>query len=261
MGSGRLDRGVGCSAAVQTLGKMVEYLIGVPIAACMVIPLIVASISVNQKLRALRWSLLFLGLLILDQALLYLPIRVGINSTLGLHWNWFGKLFVLAWAIPFIAFGPITFADAGFRRPSPGTIRQALIIVIVLMVVAFVAHSFLRTGAPRATETILYQLTMPALAEEVVFRGVLFAVLEKAFREQASSDRWWGNRAVWLTAIAFALMHGWGVADGALQFHALACTLPLVFGVIAGALRKYSGSIVFSVMLHSAVNVAAAVFP
>jgi membrane protease YdiL (CAAX protease family) len=239
-----------------------DCLIGVPIAACMVIPLVAASLGVDRRRPMILWALLFLGLLILDQALLYLPFQTHLNDAFHLHWNWFGKLFVLAWALPFLAFGPVTFNDAGVCKPIAGTTTRAATIVVALALIAFIAHWFLRTGAPRSTETILYQLAMPAIAEELVFRGVLFAVIERAFGERGSIDQpWWQSRAVWLTAIAFALMHGWVVANGTFQFNALACILPLVFGVIAGGLRKYSGSIAFPMVLHSAVNVAAAVFP
>ena len=239
-----------------------ECLIGLPIAACMVIPLIAASAGVDRRRPLVLWALLFLGLLILDQALLYLPFQTHLDRALPLHWNWLGKLFELAWALSFLAWSPITFSDAGFRKPRAGTTERAVTIVALLALIAFIAHWFLQAGAPRSTETILYQLTMPTIAEETVFRGVLFAVIERAFREGGSGDQpWWKSRAVWLTAIAFALVHGWGVMNGAFQFNVLACTVPLVFGVIAGGLRKYSGSIAFPMALHSAVNVAAAVFP
>lgn len=239
-----------------------ECLIGLPIAACMAIALIAASIGVDRGRPIVLWALLFLGLLVLDQAFLYLPFQMHLNDAFHLHWNWFGKLFVLAWTIPFLVFGPVTFNDAGFRKPRVGTTTRAVAIVVALTFVAFIAHWFLRTGAPRSTETILYQLTMPTIAEETVFRGALFAVLERAFGEQDSIEQsWWKSRAVWLTAIAFALMHGWVVANGAFQFNVLACIVPFVFGAIAGGLRKYSGSVAFPMALHSAVNVAAAIFP
>lgn len=237
-----------------------ELLIGVPIAACMIIPLVAASIGVETKHRIFLWALLFLGLIVLDLALLYLPVQTGFGSALHLRWNWFGKLFALAWAVPFIALGPITFGDAGVRKPLPDSTVRAITVVVILAAVAFFVHWLLRTGAPRSAETILYQLSMPAIAEEVVFRGVLFAVLVKAFREP-ENQHWWKSRTVWLTAIAFAMMHGWSAVNGAFQFSAMACILPFVFGVIAGALRKYSGSLAFPILLHSAVNVAAAIFP
>lgn len=240
-----------------------DCLLGIPMAACMVIPLVTACAGIDDKRRALRWILLFLGLLILDQALLYLPIQTGINATFHLHWNWFGKLFVLAWAIPFIAFGPISFRAAGFRVPSPSphTATRAAATIAVVVIAAFIAGWLQRTGAPRSLEAILFQLTMPAIAEEIVFRGVLFGVLERAFKERDSADqRWWKSRTVWLTALAFALIHGWSVAHGAFQFNAAALAFPFGFGVIAGALRKYSRSLAYPLVLHSLVDVASAIF-
>lgn len=227
----------------------------------MIIPLIAASVGIRQVRRAFLWGLLFLALLVLDGALVDLPYQTDLYSLVHLNWNWFGKLFALAWAIPFIALGPFDFAEAGFRKPLPGRIKPGSITVAVLVIVAFITIWFLRTGQPRSTEEILYQLTMLAIAEEVVFRGVLFAALERAFEERSSIRPWWKSRAVWLTAIAFALIHGWKLVHGTFRFHPLACAFPFVFGAIVGALRKYSESLIFPVVLHSAIDVATALFP
>lgn len=81
-------------------GTGVDCLLGLPMAACMVVPLLVASAGTGHKHRAWQWSLLFLGLFVLDQAMLYLPVQMQLNGALRLHWNWLGKLFVLAWVIP-----------------------------------------------------------------------------------------------------------------------------------------------------------------
>ena len=237
-------------------------LIGVPIAACMMIPIIIAFIGVEQKRHAMVWALLFLGLIILNQALVSLPFQTGINVAYHLYWNWFGKLFEIAWAIPFIALGPITFANAGFRKPLPATTARAITVAIIVAILAFIVDWFLHTNTPRSTAMFLYQLTMPTIAEETVFRGVLFAVLEKAFKARDQTEQhWWQSRAVWLTTLVFALVHGWTVEHGAFQFNAAACIFPFIFGLIAGALRKYSGSLAFPMALHSVVNVAAATFP
>ena len=240
---------------------MLAYSLGIPVAICLVPPIAVALVGTSRIRSALCWSALFLGLLILDMALLYLPLQYGVNDALHLHWNWFGKFLAVVWAVLFLAFGPLSFREAGVRKPRAGTGKSALIVVVVLAAVAFIAHWFLSSGAPRSVETLLYQLTMPAIAEELVFRGVLFAILERAFREATQGTHWWQSRAVWLTAIAFALFHGWGASHGSFHFNATACILPFVFGVIAGALRKRTGSLWFPMALHSAVNFAAAVFP
>lgn len=237
------------------------YLLGVPVAICLVPPVAVALVGTLRIRSALRWSALFLGLIILDTTLVYLPLQSGVYEALHLQWNWFGKLLSVIWAVLFLAFGPLSFQDAGVRQPRPGSGKSAFIVVAVLAAVAFIAHWFLSSGAPRSVETLLYQLTMPAIAEELVFRSVLFAILERAFCEATQGTHWWQSRAVWLTALAFALFHGWGVSHGGFHFNAIACLLPFVFGVIAGALRKHTGSLWYPMALHSAVNLAAAVFP
>lgn len=240
---------------------LLAYLLGVPVAICLVPPIAVALVGTSRIRSALCWAALFLGLLILDIALVYLPLQSGVYETLHLQFNWFGKCLAVVWAVLFLAFGPLSFQDAGVRKPRPSSSKSAAIVVAVLAAVAFIAHWFLSSGTPRSAEMLLYQLTMPAIAEELVFRGLLFAILERAFREATQATRWWQSRSVWVTALAFALFHGWSVSHGSFQFNAAAFALPFVFGVIAGALRKRTGSLLFPVVLHSVVNFAAAVFP
>ena len=231
-------------------------------AACMVIPLAVSAVGVGQKRNVFRWGVLFLALLILDVALVYLPTQMGLNRAVGLHWNWLGKLFVLAWAVPFVAFGPITFTDAGLRMPSPGTAKRAIVVVCAALAVLVLVNRIFHTGQPWALETTLFQLTMPTIAEELVFRGVLFAVLERAFAaDHKDVSGWWRSHAVWLTAIAFGLVHGWSADKGGFEFNAAPFAFSFVFGVVAGGLRKYTGSLVFPAILHSAANLILVILP
>ena len=240
---------------------MLAYLLGIPVAICLVPPIAVALVGASRLRSALCWCALFLGLLVLDIALVYLPVQSGVYGALHLQWNWFGKFLSVTWAVLFLAFGPLSFRDAGVRKPWSGSAKSASIVVVVLVAIAFVAHWYLSSGAPRSVETLLYQLTMPAIAEELVFRGVLFAILERAFHEATQGAHWWQSRSVWVTALAFGLFHAWAVSHGSFHFNAAAFALPFVFGVIAGALRKRTGSLLLPAILHSAVNFAAAVFP
>ncbi|MGH8272659.1 MAG: lysostaphin resistance A-like protein [Gammaproteobacteria bacterium] len=102
---------------------------------------------------------------------------------------------------------------------------------------------------------------MPTLAEETVFRGVFFVILEKAFGESDVPRKWWQSRAVWITALAFGLVHGWYVSNGVFLFAVFPCVNAFVIGVILGALRKSTGSLAFPMALHSALNLSAALFP
>ncbi|MGH8272658.1 MAG: hypothetical protein ACRES9_00145 [Gammaproteobacteria bacterium] len=130
------------------------YLLGPLTAGCLIVPLVFAAFGAGDKRRALRWSLLFLALLILDAELLYLPSQSGVYHIFPfrLHWNWFGKALELAWAILFLVLGPITFTAAGFRKPYPSSVLPALIVVLLLTAGFFLAHAlFLRLArrAPR----------------------------------------------------------------------------------------------------------------
>src|SRR5690625_826726 len=110
------------------------YLFGPLSAGCRVVPLTIAFFGIGDKRAALRWSSLFLALVILEAVLVYMPNQAGVYQAfpVRLHSTWFGKALSLVWALLFLAFGPITFTAAGFRKPWPRSVWPALIVVLVL---------------------------------------------------------------------------------------------------------------------------------
>lgn len=82
---------------------------------------------------------------------------------------------------------------------------------------------------------------LPALAEELFFRGYLFRAL---------SDRWGGGATVVATAVAFALFHSFGLTGVTVER-----LLPsLLMGLALGVLALRSGSVWPGVVLHALNN-------
>lgn len=84
--------------------------------------------------------------------------------------------------------------------------------------------------------TLLIMAVIPALCEELLFRGALQAVL----------SRWHRHGAVWISATLFALIHG--------QYYAFLSILLL--GAALGYLRWWSGSLWWPTLLHFINNAA-----
>jgi membrane protease YdiL (CAAX protease family) len=81
------------------------------------------------------------------------------------------------------------------------------------------------------TRVLVVMALLPAVAEEALFRGVLQPLLRQKMGLHAS---------VWLTALAFALLHQ----------QALAFLSILVLGAVLGYLKAWSGSLWVSTLAH-----------
>ncbi|MGL5930631.1 MAG: CPBP family intramembrane glutamic endopeptidase [Dermatophilaceae bacterium] len=130
---------------------------------------------------------------------------------------------------------------------SPWLVTTAMAVVTCLaLIVPLYLLANGRPTEPPGPEELLFQATMPGLAEEVVFRGVLLGVLLPAF---PTSRRVLGmplNTAIVLQALVFALLH----ASGGL--FSLGMTFAL--GLLLGSLRLRFDSILPCIVFHNAYN-------
>jgi membrane protease YdiL (CAAX protease family) len=218
--------------------------------------LLLASWRARGRRPLIAWFVVFFVLLVLDTSATLLPVEYQLNPSF-FHWNWVGKGLSIAWGLLFIAFGPIPARKIGVALPRAGTHRVAWSIVATAIVASAIGDWLSGPLEPSA-QTLLYQLTMPALAEELVYRGILLAVLSYAFREEEYPSRYHLGWSVWITATAFALAHGLQMSHGLIHLQLLSCLFPFAFAVLAGWLRRYTGSLLLPIALHSGIDFAAA---
>jgi uncharacterized protein len=109
---------------------------------------------------------------------------------------------------PLIALGRMSTAELGLRPPQAGSLRPA-IVVMLLALVANAAVSSLRGASPVGITTALLSASLiAALMEELVMRGALLALADRA-----SPPRWtlWGapiGLGGLLVTAAFIALHG-----------------------------------------------------
>lgn len=231
--------------------------------AAAVAPLLLVALWTTRP-RAAGPAALFLALLVLDLVVTPLPYSTGLHPA-GLQWNWMGKVLSIAWALAFIRLGPLRADEAGLTlRQRPGSVLPAAVLTLILIAATAVLSG--GGGAP-TTETLLYQATMPGLAEELAVRGVFMGLLYRAFsgiplRADVPADAADAGPAAWrarawpilITAVAFGLWHGLGIQDGAVAFDAMSFALPFVGGLAFGWLRDRTGSLVFPILAHNGAN-------
>lgn len=222
-------------------------------------PLLVLAFAVLLVLPGWRdaarraWLVAFLATLTLFMALLVLPPLLPGGRWIGARWNWSGGLLalggVLGVALLLARRGLLPWAAMGFTwRQRPGAWRAALVVsalALSLNVLALNQSDFRLPGVP--LESWLYQATLPGLVEEAVFRGVLLALLDRAF---PGRRRWLGVSVGWggaVVTLVFVALHGWSAGT--------------LLGVLPAALlylwlRLHTGSLVVPVLVHNLWNLS-----
>lgn len=223
------------------------------------IPLVVIALFPVRDRRP-RYAVLFLALMALDAVLLWLPGLLNLHPA-GVQWNWIGKFLSVVWVLVFLRSGPLSARDVGLTlRQRPGSVVPALGWTALFVGVS-VAIQFLVFFGPDdvvTVEALLYQATMPGIAEELVYRGVFLTLLMLALggdlTKESSS---WRAREVLLpvliTSFHFGIVHALSY-DGAVQFDVMSFLFPFIGGLVWAALRLETGSLLFPILAHNGGN-------
>lgn len=224
---------------------------GSPLLALAVAAVLLAPAFADRRRRA--YAVAFVAALALYFGLSALPESIPGERVLGDRWNWSGGLLACAGTI---AIATLLVRRAGFAwrefgftwSQHPGALRAAAPVAAALLALNYAAMSlsaFRLPGVP--LETWLYQASVPGLAEETAFRGVLLALADRAF----AARRTIGGAPL-----------GWGgVVVTASFFAAHDVSLGTALGVLPAALlylwlRARSGSLVLPVVVHNAWNLS-----
>jgi membrane protease YdiL (CAAX protease family) len=193
----------------------------------------------------------------LDDLVTGLPSAVRSLQLLPGHWNWTGKILSLGLSLLTILILRLRPADAGLTlRWRNGRLGVAALGFFIVWGASL--GLLFRPGAPDA-ETLAFQATMPGLAEELVYRGLVPAILLAALlRRAAPGDEpattpW---AAVLATALAFGVWHGLSLSRGRFGFEILSALFPFLGSIAGGWLRFRTRSLVFPIAAHSLANVA-----
>jgi membrane protease YdiL (CAAX protease family) len=150
--------------------------------------------------------------------------------------------------------GPLTLSDFGLRRP----VMQGAVFAVTFSIAAVIVVTFLLNKV-REPGPLAGMMLAPALAwlyfglgapaqEELIFRGLVQTMLSRSLADAAAPTSYAGVAAMVVTAALFALMH--------LEVGVYTAAAALVLGVLAGELRRRSGSLIPAVLTHAAFNVA-----
>lgn len=206
--------------------------------------------------------ILFILLLIDNISVLARPLH------LPLYWNWIGKFQEFLWPLVAVfVFKLMSAKDVGYS--SFGNRSSWLLSILLGLGIGlacfglqigidiFIYHGKSHAISPPLLETLLFQATMPGLAEEPVFRGIYLALFNRYF------DRPWklfGARIGWgviLTTLLFAAVHILSVSirTETISWNPLWIFPNIFIAFIFGWLREKTGSVWPCVFVHNLTNV------
>ena len=212
---------------------------------------LVATRATHPQKRTLLW--LASALFLLDMACVLSPRLPFIPA----GWNWQGKALECIWVFAFVATGYAgSFPDFGFRwRLASGSARPLLIATALAL--CFPIWGLLVAGfrMPTDTETILFEMSLPGLAEELVFRGVFQSLLNQVFGrpwELLGAQVGWGYV---ITTLLFTVGHGLFVNSSLHVQTSVFAMLPALYaGLILGWMRERGESLGPCVLVHNAID-------
>jgi membrane protease YdiL (CAAX protease family) len=150
------------------------------------------------------------------------------------------------------------FAEFGFRVPSSRHVGIALASGLALGVVAALLTHLLPSKSPFDVSGFapwkigLYLIVGASIQEEVIFRGLIQSVMEKRWTVIFSMCGVSLSGAVAFTAGLFGVIH--------LELGAVVALGAVILGLVAGELRRRSGSLLPAIMVHALFNCADAVW-
>lgn len=192
--------------------------------------------------------------------LLFLFDTILFGALLGeQNWNWLGNIARILWILIFLSStGFLTKKDVGLTGRISQRKAVFLIILAATLLRLILRLAFKGTAGGYDVETLLYQSTMPGISEELLFRGVLLGLLNRAFTPRLTllnTTLGWG---IVFTSLLFGLIHGFAVNNHfAVDFNSQKFVMTTALGFLLGFLREKSKSIVPSVIMHNVWNVIA----
>jgi membrane protease YdiL (CAAX protease family) len=215
-----------------------------------VVILFTKPLDKRMTLALVAAAALYLGL---DDFVTGLPRLIPALDLVGGRWNWMGKILSLCLAVLTIVLLRMQPSTLGLtlRLKHP---KLAFFAILAFIVWGSTLGLLFKPGAP-SLETLWFQSTMPGLSEELVYRGIVPALLMGLVWGRVEADRMpWA--VIISTAVAFGLWHGISVTKGQFEFELLSALFPMIGSIPGGWLRFKTGSLLLPVLGHSLANLA-----
>ena len=231
---------------------MTKVVAGLLINLILVLPIIILTLKDKTK-ETFKILIAFAAFYLMNGILLYLPLEFN-GLTIG-TWNWTGKLLAIFGSILFIfLYRKFDLKDYFLTlNQNKAFIKKGLLVITLILLVKCLLTFISDPSEEWNLETILFQLTMPGINEEIAFRGIMLGLLVKALRP---TKRPIFHPAILVTAILFGLAHGLSLNQSfELSFNFSPFFITFILGIGWAWITLESGSILLALISHNLGNV------
>ncbi len=237
------------TTAVMTEFQQAFLLAGIHLGIALILSAILLLVSKSEKRYLL---LVFAAFFVVTFLVLFIPDLPILRK---LHWNWQGKFLTFILSMAFVYFLPfLTEKEAGFTFKVNKSVWIPLLILLTISA-AFNIYVNDFSGVDKTKEYLFYQLTMPGLSEEPVFRGVMLGLLNLVFisRKKILGEYFgWGAL---IQTVLFGVGHAIYFDDKQhLQFYFTGFAATFVLGAFMTYLKEKGESLIPAILFHNLYN-------
>ena len=181
---------------------------------------------------------------------LILP-NITVFNFIGGSWNWDGKIYSIACGIAMYFIFRKQFSENDFftLKQNKEGLKAAIWTAIAIISLQTLG------GALRSKdfnlETLLFQLSMPGIDEEIIFRGILLGLMCSSLRV-GRSTAW--NPSIMINTILFGLVHTWNYQDGTLDINVVSFIGTGLVGYCLTYITLKTRSILLAILTHNLCN-------
>ena len=166
-------------------------------------------------------------------------------------WNWDGKIYGVACGVAMYFIFRREFAENNFftLKQNKAGLRSVLKVVAAIICIAILGG--LVNENEFKLETLLFQISMPGIDEEIMYRGVLLGLMCSALRMGGAA---WRNPAIIINGILFGLVHALSLSNGTLQVNPMNFVWTGLLGYSFGYITIKTRSILIPMLTHNLYN-------
>lgn len=218
------------------------------------IAIILPLLLIFMKERTRENYLRVLGIVVcyfIYNAVLTVQFQFDCLNIIHGNWNWDGKIYGIVCGVAMYFLFRRQFADNNFftLKQNKEGLRSALKVALAIICVSILGG--IVNDKEFNIETLLFQISMPGIDEEIMYRGVLLGLMCSALR---TGNAVWRNPAIIINAVLFGLVHALSLSDVALQFHTMNFVWTGLLGYGFGYITIRTRSILIPMLTHNLYN-------
>lgn len=228
---------------------MTNYLLISLLNIAIILPLLLLCMKERTRTNYIRVLSIALCYFISNLALI-LP-NISIFNFIDGSWNWDGKMYGIVCGIAMYYVFRKQFSENNFFTFKQNEVGLKPAMWLAVIIIAIQTLGGVLRSEVFNIETLFFQLSMPGIDEEIMFRGVLLGLMCSSLRN-GYSMAW--NPSIIINTILFGLVHAWDYQNGILSFNLAPFISTGIVGYVLTYITLKTRSILLAMLTHNLCN-------